>query len=466
MAIPSSVQKYLESQNVSYGIENQIAIGPVTQINGAESQQPCVARLVLLEDKLGKVQVIIPNDCLLDLSVVAEQLGRDLKAVSNKDLSAFGSNNDLEQIPAIPLLNSFPLLADSRLFTLNEVYLESGICNTYIKLNQEQFRKTLNNADLGKFGQPIAPIIKSLLSANDEEDLTNAVKNFTSLRIKSRLDETLEIPPLPASADQIVKLRVDINATIEDLSQIVEMDPSLAAQVVSWASSPFYSAPGEIRSIEDAIVRVLGFDLVINLALGLALGKTVSIPKECPMGITPYWDQAVLTAVTMEKLVRLMPPTTRPAAGLAYLSGLLNNFGYLILAHIFPPHFSLICRYVEANSHLSSHVLDRHVLGVTREQIGSWLLNVWNMPEEVVSAIRWQHTAHYQGEHSEYANLLCLTNYLLRENFAPYGLKGPVPAELFERLQISPDKANETINNLLAKTEELKAISSTLAQGQ
>ena len=114
MAIPSSVQKYLESQNVSYGIENQIAIGPVTQINGAESQQPCVARLVLLEDKLGKVQVIIPNDCLLDLSVVAEQLGRDLKAVSNKDLSAFGSNNDLEQIPAIPLLNSFPLLADSR----------------------------------------------------------------------------------------------------------------------------------------------------------------------------------------------------------------------------------------------------------------------------------------------------------------------------------------------------------------
>lgn len=54
---------------------------------------------------------------------------------------------------------------------------------------------------------------------------------------------------------------------------MVETDPALAAQVVSWAASPYYASPGKIRSVEDAIVRVLGFDLVINLALGLALGK-------------------------------------------------------------------------------------------------------------------------------------------------------------------------------------------------
>lgn len=34
-------------------------------------------------------------------------------------------------------------------------------------------------------------------------------------------------------------------------------------------------------------MRVLGFDLVINLALGLALGKTLSLPKDHPQQTTP-----------------------------------------------------------------------------------------------------------------------------------------------------------------------------------
>ena len=52
----------------------------------------------------------------------------------------------------------------------------------------------------------------------------------------------------------------------------METDPALAAQVVVGRPRPT-AAPGKIRSVEDAIVRVLGFDLVINLALGLALGR-------------------------------------------------------------------------------------------------------------------------------------------------------------------------------------------------
>ncbi|MGB0439456.1 MAG: hypothetical protein ACPGFC_05040, partial [Paracoccaceae bacterium] len=34
-------------------------------------------------------------------------------------------------------------------------------------------------------------------------------------------------------------------------------------------------------SIHDAIVRVLGFDMVLNLALGLALGKLGKVPEGC-----------------------------------------------------------------------------------------------------------------------------------------------------------------------------------------
>lgn len=87
----------------------------------------------------------------------------------------------------------------------------------------------------------------------------------------------------------------------------METDPPLAAQVISWAVSPYYAAPGKIRSVEDAIVRVLGFDLVINLALGLSLGKGLALPKDQPRHRTPYWQQAIYTAALIEGLARAMP---------------------------------------------------------------------------------------------------------------------------------------------------------------
>ena len=136
---------------------------------------------------------------------------------------------------------------------------------------------------------------------------------FTARRIQQRLEATIEIPPLADTAQKIIKLRVDPNATIDDITGVVETDPALAAQVVSWAASPYYASPGKIRSVEDAIVRVLGFDLVINLALGLALGKTLSLPKD-----HPHTVHAVLAPVDLHRRRDRRPDprhAPRPAPG-------------------------------------------------------------------------------------------------------------------------------------------------------
>ncbi|MFT6294709.1 MAG: hypothetical protein ACJATW_000984 [Glaciecola sp.] len=67
---------------------------------------------------------------------------------------------------------------------------------------------------------------------NPEEDAARIVyslKTFTSIRIKQRLEDTLEIPTLPNTARPIIKLRVNPNALASELAERVESDPSLAA---------------------------------------------------------------------------------------------------------------------------------------------------------------------------------------------------------------------------------------------
>jgi len=330
-------------------------------------------------------------------------------------------------------------------------------------LSSGDFKQLLSKASAGRFAVPLSGIRLNLdRPEQDSAEITQAVQSFTARRIQKRLEETIEIPPLAHTAQKIIKLRVDPDATVDDITGVVETDPALAAQVVSWAASPYYAAPGKIRSVEDAIVRVLGFDLVINLALGLALGKTLSLPKDQPQQATPYWQQAIYTAAVIEGLNRAIPRVQRPEAGISYLAGLLHNFGYLVLAHVFPPHFSLICRHLEVNPHLSHSVIEKHLLGITREQIGAWLMRYWGMPDELSTALRFQHDPHYQGEHAAHANLVCLAIRLLRNRGIGSGAYSEIPQELFDRLGLSREKANDVVTKVLDAEVALRALAMQL----
>ena len=54
---------------------------------------------------------------------------------------------------------------------------------------------------LGDFAVDTAPLRHGKLEHLDDiQEITKAIADFTQLRIKQRLEETLEIPPLPETA--------------------------------------------------------------------------------------------------------------------------------------------------------------------------------------------------------------------------------------------------------------------------
>ncbi|WP_263146305.1 aminoacyl-tRNA deacylase and HDOD domain-containing protein [Pseudomonas sp. RIT-PI-AD] len=437
---PAVILQLLEKLGLSYAI----------RVERHEAADPRRLQAVLLDDAVGALLVLYPRDQLLDLNRLAELTGRKLTAVKPERLERMLGKHDLGVLPGLPPLTSSPCLYDERVLQQPSLLVESGQPGVLLELSSEDYRSLLGKASAARFGEPLSAIRLNLDRPDDDRaEITQAVQAFTARRIQQRLEETIEIPPLPETAQRIIKLRVDPNATVDDITGVVETDPALAAQVVSWAASPYYAAPGKIRSVEDAIVRVLGFDLVINLALGLALGKTLSLPKDRPQQSTPYWHQAIYTAAVIEGLTRAIPRAQRPEAGLTYLAGLLHNFGYLVLAHVFPPHFSLICRHLEVNPHVSHSYVEQHLLGITREQIGAWLMRFWDMPDELSTALRFQHDPHYEGPHAVYPNLVCLAVNLLRERGIGSGPRMQIPAALYERLELTPARADEAVNKVL-----------------
>ncbi|KHK62382.1 aminoacyl-tRNA deacylase and HDOD domain-containing protein [Pseudomonas frederiksbergensis] len=448
---PSVIRQLLEKLGIAFDeVIERPGLNPARKVQA-----------VLLHDAVGALMVLFPQSQLLDLNRLAELTGRKLTAVPTERLERMLGKHSLSLLPGLPALTSSPCLYEEGLLREPKLLINSGEPGLLLEVTSEAFKTMLTKASAATFGEPLSNITPNLDRPDDDrKEITLAVQAFTARRIQQRLEETIEIPPLAETAQKIIKLRVDPDATIDDITGVVETDPALAAQVVSWAASPYYASPGKIRSVEDAIVRVLGFDLVINLALGLALGKTLSLPKDHPQHTTPYWQQSIYTAAVIEGLTRAMPRAQRPEGGLTYLSGLLHNFGYLLLAHVFPPHFSLICRHLEVNPHLCHSYVEQHLLGISREQIGAWLMRYWDMPDELATALRFQHDPHYDGEYAAYPNLVCLAVRLLRSRSIGSGPDEDIPDALLDRVGLSREKANDVVSKVLEAEVLLRELAS------
>lgn len=418
----------------------------------------------LLEDDRGRLQVIFQADQMLDVDRLNKVLGRNLRALDRNNMAQLLSRLHLQTVPAIPRLTGWDTVIDTAVDLNMPALLEDGSRGNLVRLEPDVYQQLIGSTSSLNVAVPLSRIpVNENDTHLDDEQFRLAIKRFTQLRIKQRLEDTLELPPLPETAQRIIHLRVNPNAEVGDLSDIVESDPSLAAQVVSWASSSFYAAPSPVRSVHDAIMRVLGFELVMNLAMGLALGRTLQQPKDSPDGFLDYWQQAIWMAQGAALINTLMPRGQRPAFGLSYLAGLLHNFGYLVLAHVFPPHFSLICRYVEANRHLDTRFVEQYLIGITREQIGSQLMDVWAMPEEVVIALRQQKNPDYDGPHAPYAHLLWLARHLLTERGVALGPRTMLPEGFMEKLGLRPDEVNEEFDRLVGNSADIATMADMMS---
>lgn len=427
---------------------------------GNEAAHDNQARLVLLHDSAGKVLVLLPASRLLNLVSVWRETERHLQPVKGDDVKRFFSQEKLQSNAGQQKLFTLPVLLDAELsdaesLTVTEPY--SGLAFTadrswYVG-SSTTMRMSVGLDDIDR-AQP---------KGSDEAVISHAVERFTALRIKQRLEDTLGLPSLAPTTQKIIMLRSDVNAGVDQLVPVVKVDPSLSAQVMSWSVSPYYAAPGSIQSIDDAIIRVLGFDLVVNLALGIAMGKTLTLPEDVPRNQTPYWLQAVYTATLAERLAKKMDLEIRPKPGLVYLAGLLHNFGYIVLGHLFPPHFSLLSRYIEANPHLPLDYIEKHILHVTREQVGAWLMESWSLPEEVCQAVRYQNQPMHEGA-THFGRLIYLANRKLRQHKLADGPIEALDEAILAETGLTETLIEQELGKIREDDEALRELTRTLAQ--
>ena len=456
MSLPEIIQIELDSKGIKYDLLESNATSSFYQ-NAKQLSIPLdkLVRALVIEAHGQQRMMILAAGDMLDFSSLNSLYGSSIDVAANFQTKIDGCEAD-SRVP-LPAIQQIEIVADQTILDSDVVYFDAGINGSFLRIKGEDFRRLHENTVIGEFSCSAEKLFN--LNHNDNDDAEGvSLKSFTPKRMQQRVKETFDLPAMPAIAQEVMRLRVDRNAGAAELAKIVAKDPSLSAQVISWASSPYYGYQGNIDSIETAISRVLGFDLVLNLALGISVGKSLNVPVDGPLGLHAYWRESVYSATLSEKLCSYISSKNKPQRGLVYLAGLLHNFGQLLLGHLFPPQFYLINRYVAMNPHIPVEEIEHYLLGTSHVEIGAWLMESWNMPEELIAAVRWHHQEEHWNEYAVYSNIVLIANRLLNRIDVGDSVESVLPDKIMQMIGLEEEDAFKALDLIVADEQELDAI--------
>lgn len=296
-----------------------------------------------------------------------------------------------------------------------------------------------------------------LIGISFSEEIKIKMDRKETLSFKERVKALHSLPPMPETATQILNLRAISDVKVEQIVEVIEKDPVLVAQIVSYANSAFFGQAGSVKSLKDAIFRVLGVDAVMNMALALSVGSTFKIPQAGPVGAKAIWKSSIYAASLMQRLSMLMPWGERPNPGTAYLVGLLNDIGLLVLGHLFTEEYEALNDFLENNKSIDLFTAEEQVLGISHIEVGKMVMRMWNMPDELITVAAHSTDKNYDGEHENYLQLLSVVKTLL----VPHGLSfgnatEEMPLDLLEKLSLEEEEVIIAADEVLSEGDIIK----------
>lgn len=219
---------------------------------------------------------------------------------------------------------------------------------------------------------------------------TNAAASTTITATKIA-ESIAALPPLPATAQEILTCFGDEFIDANKVTNVVEGDPGICAKLLGLANSAYFGLAEPVNNIGEAISRVLGVDTVRSLVLAMAIQQSFN-SRKCPAFDTGrFWTQSLLTAECCKKIVAVDKQATDDIRDLAYSGGLCHNLGLLALAHMEP---QVTNKALQAHSDelqagdLQNILLDQ--LKTDHRIMTAELARIWSLPGPMVAAYQFR----------------------------------------------------------------------------
>ncbi|MBC7835115.1 MAG: HDOD domain-containing protein [Phycisphaerales bacterium] len=282
--------------------------------------------------------------------------------------------------------------------------------------------------------------------------------------IGNAIREISHVATLPEITLKIISLVEDPKSTAQDLHKVIANDPALCARILKVVNSAFYGLPGQIGSINRAIV-LLGLNAVKNIAIAASLAKLFK-----GGAITPTFAAKDLWAHSMAVASGSKMIADSLKLGLtdeAFLAGLIHDIGIVVEIQ-YDRH-----KLVETIEKLAPDdagvptadmlACEEQVFGASHQDFGRGLCEKWKFPKSFSYVTGYHHNPlKLPADCRTLANIVCLADKMagaLPLTDGGFRLDLPsleLPSDVMDDLKLSREKLDEIVAKLPETLETVK----------
>lgn len=241
--------------------------------------------------------------------------------------------------------------------------------------------------------------------------------------LKENIGKIKDLPTLPQVVAEITRLMQDPNVNAEQVSKAISMDQAISSKVLKMVNSAFYGFPGKISSISHAIV-ILGFNTVKNIVMMASVFEKLGNKGDLAgFEVGKLWLHSVATGVLAGCIIQ---ETQNKKLENVFLGGLLHDIGKVILLKYLHDEMEWILS-VQKKKELLFVEAENKTIGITHADIGGWLCDTWNLPEELRACIAFHHEPEKAGEHKLITSAIHVADILARSLIIGSGGDNRIP---------------------------------------
>ncbi len=208
---------------------------------------------------------------------------------------------------------------------------------------------------------------------NDESG--NELPDVLIREIEERIiNENINLPLLAKTFAKVIRIINNPHAEIQDFSNLIHQDQSLASHVLKVANSALYGASVQIISLQHAVSR-LGTKIVAEIAYSLVLKKAFFNLPTFKREIELLWKLSLASGAFGKEIAKLKRQNVEGQ----YLCGLLHSIGKPVLLNIIADYQKKNKLLLPIESVLL--ILDRYQLSA-----GEVLIRGWKLPDKLHTA--------------------------------------------------------------------------------
>jgi putative nucleotidyltransferase with HDIG domain len=230
--------------------------------------------------------------------------------------------------------------------------------------------------------------------------------------LKKIIDSVSDFPTLPSVVARVIQILDNPYSSASDLTDIITHDQAMMFRILKMANSAYYGFPRAIATVTESIV-LLGFSTVRNLILTTMMynfdqmwmkeDKKKSGESSALFNHWQEWKHSVATAVAAREL--LISQHQEASEHLGYLAGLMHDVGKILFYHYFREDYQKVLeRHRDKPGNLSD--LEKEIMGASHGQVGAWIVDRWNLPEDIVAPIASHHAPEKAKKNKPFALIL------------------------------------------------------------